>query len=80
MQGGILRRAAVIGVLLRTLVVSGARLAGEAHVQVDGLAQDLARQRLRLNVVLRNAHQPEKGDWHQHLAGHAQLSEMRTAS
>jgi hypothetical protein len=53
---------------MRTKVHGAARLAGEAHVQVVGAAHDLPRPRLRLDVVLRDAHDAEEHHWHQHLA------------
>jgi len=51
----------------RTLVVCGAGFAGQPHVEVDGLAEDLTRQRLRLDVMLRDAHQAEERDRDQDL-------------
>jgi hypothetical protein len=55
----------------RTKVHGAARLAGEAHVQVVGAAHDLPRPRLRLDVVLRDAHDAEEHHRHQHLEASA---------
>lgn len=50
-----------------TIILRAARLAGESHVQIVGPAHDLARPRLRLDVVLGDAHQAEEHDRHHHL-------------
>ena len=52
----------------RTKVHGAAGLAGESHVQVIRAAHDLPRPRLRLDVVLRDAHDAEEDHRNQHLA------------